>query len=320
MSDVDLGYALSSEEFGPNELVEQAARAEEVGFDFASISDHYHPWLDAQGESPFVWTTLGGIARATDDLDLGVGVTCPTMRTHPAVIAQAVATVTTMFDGRFFFGVGTGENLNEHVIGEHWPEHPVRMEMLEESIEVIRKLWKGKQTSHHGDHYDVQNACLYTLPEKNPPVVASAFGPKTAAASASFADGFWTTGPAGDLLDAYREEGGEGPAYTQLTACYADSEDEAIATVYEYWRQSLLPGELNQILPTPTHFEQATQMVSEDDVAAGPMITHPDADTHIENIERAIEAGYDHVYVHQVGPDQESFFELYEEEVLPSFE
>ncbi len=162
-----IGYTISSEEHGPNELVDHAVRAEEVGFEFASISDHYHPWISQQGNAPFVWSTLGGVARATDDLPVGVGVNCPIMRMHPAIVAQAAATAATMFEGKFFLGVGTGERLNEHVTGEHWPEHAVRTEMLEEAIEIIRKLWQGGQQSYYGDHFTVENARLYTLPEEH---------------------------------------------------------------------------------------------------------------------------------------------------------
>lgn len=160
-----IGYTISSEEHGPNELVNHAVRAEQVGFEFASISDHFHPWTSTQGNAPFVWSTLGGIAQATDDLPVGVGVNCPIMRIHPVNVAHAAATAATMFEGQFFLGVGTGERLNEHVTGEHWPEHTIRMEMLEEAIEIIRKLWQGGQQSYYGDHFTVENARLYTLPE-----------------------------------------------------------------------------------------------------------------------------------------------------------
>jgi len=191
------------------------------------------------------------------------------------------------------------------------------MEMLEESIEVMGKLWAGGQTSHHGTHYTVENARLYTLPDELPPVVASAFGPQTAVASAKFADGFWSVGPQ-DVLDTYREEGGDGSAYTQLTVCYADSEDEAVETAHEYWRQSALPGELNQLLPTPTHFEQATRVVTKEDIREGTIITDPDPQGYIESVEACVEAGYDHVYFHQVGDDQAAFFEFAEDELLPA--
>src|ERR687883_157173 len=188
---VELGYALSSEEHTPNDLVRYARRAEEVGFAFALISDHYHPWLDQQGQSPFVWSVVGAIAHATQRLRLGTGVTCPTMRIHPAIVAQAAATAAAMMPGRFFLGVGTGENLNEHILGDRWPEADVRREMLEEAVEVIRLLWQGGQRSHHGRHYTVENARVYTLPETPPPIIVAASGPKAAELAGRIGDGFW---------------------------------------------------------------------------------------------------------------------------------
>ncbi len=315
-----LGYTLSSEEHGPTALVENARRAESVGFDFVSISDHFHPWISQQGNAPFVWSVLGALAEATDDLEVGVGVTCPTVRIHPAIVAQAVATTAAMFDGRFTFGVGTGENLNEHVLGDRWPEHEVRLEMLEEAMTVMEALWEGDTVSHRGTHYTVENARLYTLPAEPPPVVVSAFGPKTARMAAERGDGLWTVGPREAVLEAYEGAGGEGPTYTQLDVCYAETEDEAIDTVYEHWPNTALPGELSQELPTPAHFEQAAEMVEREDVAEGSTVTSPEPGAHLESIREAIDVGYDHVYVHQIGPDQGSFFEFYDEEVLPELE
>ena len=314
-----LGYTLSSEEFGPGELVRQAERAEAVGFDFVSISDHYHPWLEAQGESPFVWSSLGGIAASVEEVDVAVGVTCPTIKTHPAIIAQAVATTAAMVPEEFYFGVGTGELLNEHVLGDHWPEHRVRLEMLEEAVEVMRKLWTGKQVSHHGEHYDVQNARLFTLPEETPPVCVSAFGERAARGAAAFGDGLWSVGPQ-DVVEDWEDAGGEGPRLTQLHACVADSEDAAVATAHEQWANSGLPGELAAELPTTAHFEQATRTVSEADIREGSIITEQRADAHIESFQQAIDAGYDHVYVHQIGDDQAAALDLYENEILPSFD
>jgi G6PDH family F420-dependent oxidoreductase len=315
----DVGYTLSSEEFGPIELVAQAERAEAVGFDFASVSDHYHPWLEAQGESPFVWSTLGGVAAAVEELDLAVGVACPTIRIHPAILAQAVASTAAMTSGRFFFGVGTGELLNEHVLGDYWPEHAVRMEMLEEAVSVMRQLWTGEQTSHHGTHYDVQNARLFTLPEEPPPICVSAFGERAARGAAAFGDGFWSVGPQ-TVIEDWAAAGGEGPRFCQLHACVADSEDDAVETVHEQWRNTGLPGELAAELPTTAHFEQATQVVSEEDIREGSVITDQDPQAHIDSFQAAIDAGYDRVYVHQIGDDQEAAFDLYEREILPSFE
>ncbi|MFC5970897.1 TIGR03557 family F420-dependent LLM class oxidoreductase [Halomarina salina] len=318
MSDLSLGYTLSSEEHEPMALVDQARRAEEVGFDFLSISDHFHPWVGEQGESPFVWSTLGGVAAVTEDVEVGVGVVCPTMRIHPAILAQAAATTADMFDGRFVFGVGTGELLNEHVLGDQWPEHEVRLRMLDEAVEVIRELWTGDQTSFHGEFYDVQNAKLFTLPEENPPICVSAFGDRAAAAAAEFGDGFWSVGPQ-DVVETWEEAGGEGPRYTQLHACVAEDEDEAARTAHQQWPNSALPGELNAHLPTPTHFEQACEMVSEEDMRESSIMLGDDAQQHIDSIQESVDAGYDHVYVHQIGDDQQAALDFYEEEVLPSF-
>lgn len=315
----EIGYTLSSEEHHPNDLVEYASRAEEVGFDFLSVSDHFHPWNTAQGESPFVWSTLGGVAAATEDIDVGVGVSAPIVRMHPAVYAQAAASAAAMFDGRAFYaGVGTGEALNEHVLGDRWPEHEVRLEMLEEAVEVVDRLWSGEEVSHHGEHYTVENAKLFTLPEERPPICVSAYGERAATAAAEFGDGFWAVGPQ-DTVQTWEDNGGEGPRFCQLQACVADSEDDAVSTAHELWPNSALPGELGNVLPTPAHFEQATQLVSEDDIAEGSIMTGPDAQQHIDSIQEALDTGYDHVYTMQIGDDQEALFDLYREDVLPSF-
>jgi G6PDH family F420-dependent oxidoreductase len=315
----ELGYTLSSEEHEPNDLVDYAARAEAAGFGFASISDHYHPWVPEQGESAFVWSTLGGVAHATDDLEVGTGVTCPTVRMHPAVVAQAAATTANMLDDRFYFGVGSGEALNEHIVGEHWPDADRRLEMLEEAVEVIRKLWSGEQVTHHGEHYTVETARLFTLPEEPPPIVVSAFGSKSASLAADVGDGFWCTGPDEETYDSYREAGGDDPSFTQLTVCHAEDEADAIDTVYEEWPNGAIEGELAQELPSPAHFEQAAQMVEREDIAESNIAFGPEPDEHIRSVQEAVDAGYDHVYVHQIGDDQMECLDFYESEVLPSF-
>src|SRR5438552_4151297 len=190
----EFGYSLSSEEFGPNDLVRFASRAERVGFSFALISDHYHPWTRKQGQSPFVWSVIGAIAATTRKLRLGTGVTCPTIRIHPAIIAQAAATAAAMMPGRFFLGVGAGENLNEHVVGERWPSAAERKEMLEEAVAIIRLLWEGGNKSHRGDYFTVQNACVFTLPQKLPPIYVAAGGEKMAELAARIGDGLITAG------------------------------------------------------------------------------------------------------------------------------
>ncbi len=313
----ELGYALSSEEHPPNDLVANARRAEEVGFTFALVSDHYHPWLDAQGQSPFVWSVIGGIARATERLRLGTGVTCPTIRIHPAIVAQAAATSAAMMPGRFFLGVGTGENLNEHILGDHWPVPDERLEMLEEAIEVMRTLWQGGYQTHRGKHYTVEKARLYTLPEEPVSVAVAAASPLAAELAGRAGDAYVGVAPEKEIVDRFEASGGKGKLrYGQLTVCWAESEDEAKKTAHEVWATAAVKGDLSQELPLPEHFEQAAGMVSADDVAE-TVVCGPDAERHLEKIREYEQAGYDHVYVHQVGRDQEGFFRFYEREVLP---
>lgn len=316
---VEIGYALSSEEHRPKDLVRYAQRAEEAGFPFALISNHYHPWIDCQGQSPFVWSVIGGIAHTTDHLRLGTGVTCPIMRIHPAIIAQAAATPASMMPGRFFLGVGTGENLNEHILGDHWPPADIRLEMVKEAVEIIRLLWQGGTQSYWGNYYTVENARIYTLPDELPPIMVAASGPKAAEAAGSIGDGFVSTAPEGELIERFKAGGGGSkPRYGQLTVCWARTESEARRTAYEWWPNAGIKGELSQELPTPAHFEQACGLVKEEDVA-GKIICSPDPDRHIAAIKKFVDAGYDHVYIHQVDPDQEGFFRFYEREILPEF-
>ena len=316
----ELGYAMSSEEHRPNDLVRHARQAEEAGFTFALISDHYHPWVDRQGQSPFVWGVIGGIAQATERLRLGTGVTCPTIRIHPAIIAQAAATAASMMPGRFFLGVGTGENLNEHILGDRWPAHDLRLEMLEEAIAVIRQLWQGGTQTFRGRFYTVENARVYTLPEEPTPIMVAASGPKAAEVAGRLGDGFIGTSPQAELLQTFDGAGGAGkPRYGQLTVCWAPDEATARRTAHEWWPNAGLQGELSQDLPTPAHFQQASQLVTEDMIAQS-IVCGPDPQRHIEQIQQYFDAGYDHVYVHQVGPDQEGFFDFYRREVLPRFQ
>ncbi len=311
-----LGYALSSEEHGPRDLVANARRAEEAGFTFALISDHFHPWIDRHPHSPFVWGVLGAIAEATDRLVVGTGVTCPTMRIHPAIIAHAAATAADLMPGRFFLGIGTGENLNEHILGQAWPEWDVRAEMLEESVEVIRKLWRGETMSHRGRHYRVQNARLFTLPEASPPIRVAAGGARMAEMAARFGDGLISTAPDRDLIAAYEKAGGEGPKIGQLTVCWASTEKKARRTAHEWWPTAALHGEVSQELPNPSQFTQLAEGVTEDQVAEA-IVCGPDANRHLEDIEKYVAAGFDHVYIHQVGPDQEGFIDWARREILP---
>src|SRR3954451_9752109 len=310
------GYTLSSEEHPPEALVRFAQRAEAVGFDFLTVSDHYHPWVGAQGQSPFVWTTLGAVAATTTRIRAGTGVTCPILRIHPAILAQAAATTARLFGDRFFFGVGTGENLNEHVTGLRWPVIEQRLDMLREAITVMRQLWEGDSVDFFGTHYTVENARIYTRPESPPPVIVSAFGQKSVQLAAEVGDGLWSVPPSGELLQQYADAGGKGMRVGQVSLCWAATEDEARDTVYEIWPNSAVPGQLSQDLPTPSHFEQATQLVTREK-ASESMPCGPDPEPVLEQLREYEEAGYDHVHVHQIGPDQDGFFTFWEKEIIP---
>jgi coenzyme F420-dependent glucose-6-phosphate dehydrogenase len=313
---MELGYFLSSEEHRPTDMVRTAKAAEDAGFTFAMISDHYHPWLDDQGQSPFVWAVNGGIATVTDHLELATAVTCPTIRIHPAIIAQAAATAAAMMPGRFSLGVGSGENLNEHILGDDWPSADVRLEMLEEAIDVIRALWEGGFTSHRGIHYVVENARVYTLPDLLPKILVAAAGSEAARLAASAGDGFIGVSPDPEAVGTFGESGGRGPRYGKVTVCWAEDEREAVRTAHRTWRSSGIPGQASQELPLPIHFEQVSQLVSEQ-MMAEQMICGPDPDKHLEGIKRFVDAGYDHVAVHQVGPDQDGGIRFYRERVMP---
>jgi G6PDH family F420-dependent oxidoreductase len=314
---VSYGYTLSSEEHSPLDLVRNAQRAEEVGFEFVSISDHYHPWVSAQGHSPFVWSVLGALAASTETLRVGVGVTCPTIRIHPAILAQASATTALLFGDRFFFGVGTGEALNEHILGHRWPAPEVRLKMLEEAVEVIRKLWTGETVDHRGDFYEVENAKLFDPPDPPPQIIVSAFGPKAIELAARIGDGYWGHSPESELIDAYREQGGSGPRYTQLNVCWARDEASARSTAYEVWPTAGLSGQLSQDLATWTHFEDAVATVTEKD-ATKSTPCGPDVEPYVQSVQSYLEAGYDHLYFHQIGPDQDGFFRFWSETLKPA--
>jgi G6PDH family F420-dependent oxidoreductase len=310
-----IGYFLASEEFGPQELIDQARRAEAAGFHALWISDHYHPWIDEQGHSPFVWSTIGALSQVTK-LPVTTAVTCPTVRIHPALIAQAAATSAVMLEGRFALGVGSGEALNEHVLGDAWPDADTRLEMLEEAVEVIRTLWKGGAQDHRGRHYIVQNARIYDLPDEPPPILVSGFGPKAVRVAARIGDGYVTTMPDPELIDLYRSEGGTGPVHGGTKVCFAHDEARARRTVHRRWPNLGLPGELAQVVPTPAHFEQACELVTEEMIGEA-VPCGPDIDRHVEALQEFADAGVDELFVQQIGPDQELFFDEWAHEVLP---
>ena len=313
----EFGYALSSEEHGPRELVENAGKAEAAGFEFAMVSDHFHPWTDAQGQSPFVWSVIGGIAQSTGRLRLGTGVTCPTIRIHPAIIAHAAATSAAMMPGRFFLGVGSGENLNEHVVGEDWPAPDERLAMLEEAIEVMRLLWQGGEQTHRGDFYDVEQARLYTLPDQPVQVAVAAAKPNAAELAGRVGDALINTAPDRDVIETFDAAGRQGrPKYGQITMCWAASEDEGAKTACEIWPNAALAGDLGYELPRPAHFEQATKKITPEDIAEA-IPCGPDPERYLEDIREYEQAGYTHIYFHQIGHDQDGFFRFWTEELAP---
>jgi coenzyme F420-dependent glucose-6-phosphate dehydrogenase len=314
---VELGYTLSAEEHGPNELVANARTAEEAGFAFCSVSDHFHPWVETQGQSPFVWSVIGGVAQATERIRLGTGVTCPTIRLHPAIVAHAAATSQVMLEGRFYLGVGTGEALNEHVVGARWPGPQERLEMLEEAIEVMRLLWQGGYQSHYGKHYTVERARIFTLPDEPPPIAVAAAQPKAAELAGKVGDALITVAPDEEIVRAFDDAGGKGkPRYGQLTVCYAASEEEARKTAREVWPNAAMEGPLGQELPTTKEYEAVAELVTEDDVAE-TVVCGPDPERHLDKLREFKDAGFTHVFVHQVGPEQDAFIRFYAERVLP---
>ena len=314
----EFGYALSSEEHPPSALVRNAQKAEAVGFEFAMISDHFHPWTDSQGNAPFVWSVIGAVAQATERIRLGTGVTCPTIRIHPAIVAHAAATSAALMGKRFFLGVGTGENLNEHILGDHWPAPDERLEMLEEAIAVMRQLWQGGYQTHRGKHYTVENARLYTLPDEPVQIAVAAAKEQAAELAGRVGDAFVNTAPDREPIETFERAGGTGkPKYGQITICWGTDEDAAANTVHEIWPNAGLGGDLTYELPLPRHFEQATENVTPEQLKE-ELTIGPGVERYLAKIEEMVEAGYTHVYLHQIGPDQDGFFRFWEDELSPA--
>lgn len=313
---VSIGYFLSGEELAPAQLVDAARQAEAAGFDRVWVSDHFHPWLESQGESPFVWAVLGAIA-ATTNLQLTTAVTCPTFRIHPAVVAQAAATIACLAPGRFTLGVGSGEALNEHILGDPWPPVSVRLARLEEAVAIMRRLWSGDVTTHQGPYFTVHNAKLWSLPAQVPEILISGFGPEATALAAKVGDGWITTSPDSDQLALYRHHGGKGRTQAGTKICYAATEKEGAETAHRLWGHEGAGGQISQDLPMWQGFqalaEQSSPMKIAETVPCGP-----DASRAAESISAYIDAGFDEIYVAQMGPDQEGGIRFLAEEVLPT--
>jgi G6PDH family F420-dependent oxidoreductase len=313
----ELGYAFSSEEHEPNAMVRHARLAEEAGFSFGLISDHFHPWHDAQGQSPFVWSTIGGIAQATERIRIGTGVTCPLIRIHPAIVAQAAATSAAMLGpGRFFLGVGTGENLNEHVTGVGWPAPDERLAMLEEAIDVMRQLWEGDTTTFRGDWFEVDGARIYTLPEGPMELYVAAGAPNVAQLAGAAGDGLIAVEPDEEVVQEFEQAGGSGkPKIGMMHGCFAADRDAALETAMAIWPISGLKGPLNQDLRLPADFMAACEIVEPKHLEES-MPLGPDPEPWLEQIRAYEQAGFTHVYLHQVGPDQEGFIRFAKQHLL----
>ena len=309
-----IGYKIATEAFSPSEVVEQAVAAERAGFDFVELSDHYHPWLEAQGHSGFTWSMLGAMAARTERIGLVTGVTCPFFRYHPAVIAQAAATVALLSDGRFTLGIGSGERLNEHVIGVPFPAVRVRHEMLREALEIIRLLWQGGYQSYDGKHLTLEDARVFDLPETLPLIPVAAGGPQAARLAAELGDGLFVTEPRADLVEAFSGAGGSGPLYCEAPLAWAPDEDTAAQALLETSRWALTGWKVMSELPNPVNFDAASATVRKEDVvehfACGPELSR-----HVQVVQSFVDAGFDHVVLMNAGPDPEGFLDFFTREL-----
>ncbi|HYH61144.1 MAG TPA: TIGR03557 family F420-dependent LLM class oxidoreductase [Solirubrobacterales bacterium] len=311
---MQIGFKLFAEAFGPNELVSQAQRAEQAGFDFVEISDHFHPWLDSHGHSPFAWSVLASIAAKTERLELVTGVTCPSIRYHPAIVAQAAATTQILSGGRFTLGVGAGERLNEHVVGKGWPEVGNRHRMFREALEIIRKLWEGGYRSYRGEFLSIEDARVFDLPDELPPIVVAGGGPQAAKVAAELGDGLFATDPDSDLIQAYADAGGEGLKYSEVPLAWAPDTEEAAESAHGLFRFGILDWNVLPELPNPKNFESATEAITTDHMKEA-FACGPDVDRHLEVAKDFVDAGFDHLALISAGPDLDGFFEFFASEL-----
>jgi G6PDH family F420-dependent oxidoreductase len=311
-----IGYKLVAEAFGPQELIRQAVRAEQAGFDFVEMSDHFHPWVEAQGHSPFVWSVLGAVAAKTTTLELATGVTCPSVRYHPAIIAQAAATLALISDGRFTLGVGSGERLNEHIVGRGFPGIRERHEMFDEALDIIRLLWQGGYRNYDGKHLKLEDARIFDLPETLPTMAVAVSGPKSIALAAEHGDGLFAVEPDADLVTGYRDAGGTGPLFGEAPLAWAPTEEAAVQAAHTMNSWSVTGWKVMAELPNPVNFEAATATVREEDIRE-QFACGPDAERHLEVIGQFTDAGFDHIALMNAGPDQDGFFDFFEKELRP---
>jgi G6PDH family F420-dependent oxidoreductase len=314
-----IGYTMMCEQAGPKELVRDVVLAEQAGFDFAVISDHYFPWLDSQGHSPYAWSVLGAAAQATEHIPLMTYVTCPIRRYHPAVVAQKAATMQLLSDGRFTLGLGAGENLNEHIVGGRWPIVGVRHEMLEEAVDIIRALWAGSTVTYRGKHFDVESAKVWDLPDSPPPIGIAVSGPRSCRLAGAQADVMIAVEPRPELGQMFDAGGGAGkPRIGQIALSYDPDPRVALSRAMDQFRWFTGNWRVNAELPVPASFDAASKTVREEDVSA-QMPCGPDVQRHVDGI-RAFEiAGFTHIALVQVGGDsQERFISWAATELLPA--
>ncbi|MFF5054959.1 TIGR03557 family F420-dependent LLM class oxidoreductase [Micromonospora sp. NPDC000663] len=307
---MQIGYKLASEGFGPQEIIRQAVLAEQAGFDFVEMSDHYHPWLDAQGHSSFTWSVLGAIAARTSNLRLATGVTCPTVRYHPAIIAQAAATMALISDGRFTLGVGAGERLNEHVVGQGFPSVRGRHERLREALEIIRLLWQGGYQSYEGRHLHLEDARVFDLPDTPPVIAVAASGEESARLAAQLGDGIFATEPESSIVDHYHRAGGSGPRYAEVPLAWATDEQQAVQAVLGTSRWMVTGWKVMSELPNPVNFEAASAHVEEKHIRE-LFAVGPDPEPHLAKVRSYVEAGFDHIVLQNAGPDPDGFLDFF---------
>ncbi|MFB9522859.1 MULTISPECIES: LLM class F420-dependent oxidoreductase [Streptomyces] len=316
---VQIGYTMMTEQAGPRALVDDVVAAERAGFDFSVTSDHYFPWLDSQGHAPYAWSVLGAAAQATERIPLMTYVTCPTVRYHPAVIAQKAATLQQLSEGRFRLGLGSGENLNEHVVGAGWPSAGVRLEMLEEAVEIIRALFAGGNVNHRGEHFDVANAQLWDLPDELPPIGVAVSGERSCSLAGRLADLVIATEPKAELIESFERHGGTGkPRVGQLPVCFDPDRDAAISRAHDQFRWFAGGWSVNAELPGPASFAGATQFVTEQDVAEA-IPCGSKVEDFVEAVRPYAEAGFTEIALVQVGGEhQKPFISWAEKELLPA--
>jgi G6PDH family F420-dependent oxidoreductase len=310
------GYTLFCEMNPATELVKQAQLAERAGFDFLVISDHYHPWIKEHSDSPFAWSVLGGVAATTETIELGNLVTCPFLRYHPAVIAQAAATIQEMSGGRFTLALGAGERLNEHVVGRGWPPADIRHEMLRESIEAIKELWKGEYVTYRGKHITVEDARIYSMPEKVPDILIAASGEQSAALAAELGDGIVAVEPNRDLIQSFESEAGKGKRSLGQVPVSWDKDESVARENAMRFKFGVAGWKVMSELPNPVNFDSAVKTVRPEDVLES-VSAGPDAKAHLEGIQEFVDAGFGEVAVVQVGDDHEGFLDLWQKEIRP---